>query len=142
MVHKQVNHLLAILHSARVNFLAEHEFGIGIVQPVVKFEFRVLPRLLDRPASEAARHFRDVFLRVTAIHAEGVQFHQLAPVILIQPAFIFFGLLRVGRRTRHAQSSAAPLLARGSLGRLPLRGPRISAQKIVQIEKHRGAFCR
>ena len=68
-----------------------------------------------------------------------MQFHQLAPVIFIQPALVFLRL-RIAhwtRRRRPAESSAAPLLARCALGRLPLRRPRIGAQKIVKVKKHR-----
>ena len=43
-------------------------------------------RLADGPAGEAAGHFGDIFLGVAAVHAERVQFHQLAPVVLIQAA--------------------------------------------------------
>ncbi len=142
-MHKQVDHLLAVLHPARVNLFSQHVFRVGIVQPVVEFEIRILPRLVNRPARKTARHFRDVLLHVTAVHTEGVQLHQFAPVILIQSAFIFLRLLRVCRWTwRPAKSSAAPLLAHGPLGGLPLRGSWIRAQKIVQIKKHRWALGR
>src|SRR5437016_2738911 len=35
---------------------------------------------------EASRHFNDILLRVAAIHAKRVQFHQLAAVIFIESA--------------------------------------------------------
>ena len=49
-------------------------------------EAAALPRVVDRPAGERARHFGDVLLRVAAVDAERVQLHQLAAVVLVQPA--------------------------------------------------------
>src|ERR1700686_3940858 len=43
-------------------------------------------RLKDGPASEATRNFLHVFLCVSAINAERVQFHQLARVIFVDAA--------------------------------------------------------
>ncbi len=83
MMHEQIDDLLAVLHSARVNLFAEHNFRIGVVQTIVKFEIGVLPRFLDGPTGEAARHFRDVFLRVAAVDTERMEFHQLASVIFV-----------------------------------------------------------
>ena len=72
MMREHVDHLLAILHSTRVDFLAKHVFRIGIVQSVVELEIRVHARPVNRPAGEAPRHFGDVLLRVAAVDAEGV----------------------------------------------------------------------
>ena len=44
------------------------------------------PRREDRPARETARNFLHVLLRVTAINAERVQFHQFARVVFIDAA--------------------------------------------------------
>ena len=55
---------------------------------------RIALRLPDRPAGEGARDFDHVLLRVSAIHAERVQLHQLAAVIFVQAALLFLALLR------------------------------------------------
>ena len=129
-----------------MNLLPKHVFGIRIVQPFVELEICILPRLVNGPAGKASRHFRDVFLRVTAVHPERVEFHQLAAVIFVQPAHVLFLLLCLrrgnARRPRAPEPSAAPLLAKGAFGGLALRGSRVRAQEIVQIEKHRRALCR
>src|SRR5207245_10190190 len=112
------------------NLFAEHEFRIGIVQALFKFEIGVDSWFVNRPAGEAARYFGDVFLRVAAVDTERVQLHQLAPVVFVQAAFILFlGLLwihRRARRPRTAKSATAHPLAHGtfdshSLGRSRIR---------------------
>src|SRR5947208_7191988 len=113
-------------------------------EQVIALEIRVLRGLINRPSREAARHFRDVFLRVTAVDAKRVQLHQFASVVLVQPALVFLRL-RIAHWTRRpgpAESSAAPLLARRALHGLSLPPPWISAQKIVQVKKHRRALSR
>ncbi len=124
MLRQKLNHFFAVAHPAGVNFLAEHNLRVGIVHLVVKFEFRILPRLFDRPSRKAARHFRNIFLRVAAVHSKRVQLHQFAAVIFIQPAVLFFLLLLLWRRRpsktsvalacRAARSAARRCCARGS----------------------------
>src|SRR5882672_9566497 len=141
MTHEQLDDLLAVFHAAGVNLFPEHILWVRIMQPLIEFEIRVLPRLVHRPAGEAARDFGDVFLRIAAVHTECVQFHQFASIIFVEPALIFLrGLLRIWSRTRRprpAESSAAPLLPRSAL-----RGLRIGAQEVVQVKKHRRTFRR
>ena len=43
-----------------------------------------LTRIVNRPAGERTRHLGHVLLRVAAVHAERVQLHQLAAVVLVQ----------------------------------------------------------
>ena len=72
---------------------AENGLFPFVVSPVVVGERPALIRLVDGPAGEAARHFDDILLRVAAVHAEGVQLHQLARVVLIQAARGLLGAL-------------------------------------------------
>src|SRR5579872_4000452 len=51
-----------------------------------------LVKRLNRPAGKNARHLRNVGLGIASIHAQGVQFHQFAAVILIQAARGSIGL--------------------------------------------------
>ena len=146
-MQQQVEHLLAVFHPARVNFLAQHVLGIRIVQPLVEFESRVATRLVNCPSGEAARHLGHVFLRVAAVHAQRVQLHQLARVILIQPALIsFLRLLRIRHRRRpappHSPRSVAPSLAHGAFRSDALRRARVRAQPVVQVKQHRRALRR
>ena len=39
---QQLDGLLSVFHAAGMNFFAQHDFGIGIVQALVKFELRIL----------------------------------------------------------------------------------------------------
>src|SRR5215210_425684 len=84
---KDVEYLLAIVHAAALDPMSEHDFLAGIVQARIESEsVAVLPWIVDRPSRESARDLGDVLLRVSAIHAECVQLHQLAAVVLVQAA--------------------------------------------------------
>ncbi len=66
--------------------MAQHQLLALVVQFIVEEKPAALAGFENRPAGEAARHFGDVVLRVAAVHAERVQLHQLAPVVLVQAA--------------------------------------------------------
>ena len=93
--------------------------------------------LLDRPAGERARHLGDVLLRVAAVDAERVQLHQLARVVLVQPARRAWrcrragiaGMAGVERRRRRAHRGRAC-------------GRSVGAHPVVEIEEHRRALRR
>ena len=85
MVRQNFEHLQPVAHAAaRGNGDAEHVLLAFVVHPLVEFEIRRPLRFADRPSGKAARDFSDVLLRVAAIDAQRVQFHQLAAVVLIQ----------------------------------------------------------
>ena len=86
MVDEQAQHALAVvLAAARGQPRAEHGLVAAVVHARPEDETGVVARTLDRPAGERARHLGDVRLRVAAVHAERVQLHQLARVVLVQP---------------------------------------------------------
>jgi hypothetical protein len=100
MPRQNIQHLLAVFDAAAGrDHVAQHDLLALVVQLVVVEEAAAFTRLLNAPAGEAARHFGDVFLRVAAVHAERVQLHQLAPVVLVQAA-LHFPLLVVGVQVR------------------------------------------
>src|SRR6185369_17443950 len=61
-------------------------------------ELHVLPATLTRPrelpAGERPRDFDHILLRIAAVHAERVQLHELACIVLVETA----GLARPGRQ--------------------------------------------
>jgi len=63
----------------------------------VEFEAAAALGAIDRPAGEDARSLDDVGLRITAVDAEGMQFHQLAGVVFIEPFRRLFVLCRIAR---------------------------------------------
>ena len=70
-----------------------------------------------------------------------MQLHQFPAEIFVQPALLWFLVLPLLRRARRITvRPAAHLLARGAFGGQALRGIGISAQEIIQIEKHRRAL--
>ena len=81
-----------------------------------------MPRVVNRPARERARHFGDVLLRVAAVDAERVQLHQLAAVVLVQP--LRHVLLRVGLLGA-ACAGISPRCARPAAAGRPNCGSRI-----------------
>ena len=93
MTSQNVEHFQAILDAAaRGDFHAEHDFLTVIVESFIEIEATAPLRLANGPAGEAARHFGNILLRVAAIDAEGMQFHQLARVIFIETASRFWFL--------------------------------------------------
>ena len=86
-MHQNVEHFQPIfLAPAGGNGHAQHHLLAFIVDSGVELEPAAGPKaVLDGPTGEAAGHGDDIFLRVTAVHAERVQLEQLAGVILIQP---------------------------------------------------------
>ena len=118
MVRHNVDHLFAIgLAAARGNGHAQNGFLTVVVQAGHELELAAALRLVDGPAGEAARHLRDVFLGVAAVHPQGVQLQQLAAVILVQATAL------------RARSAAESLRGSGT-DRLP----------VIQVEQHGRAF--
>ena len=123
--HGQHVQQLAALHLAVLfDLCAQHRFRSALV--ALRREYKVSAELrpIDGPAGQHARHLRHVGLRVAAIHAQRMQFHQLARIILIQPGVGF--LFRIGpprcgrfralgcRRIRpHANPQTCPAPAAG-----------------------------
>ena len=75
MAGEQLDGLLSVFHAAGMNFFVQHDFRIGIVQAIVKFELRILARLFDGPSGKATGQLGDVFLGVAAFDTESVQLH-------------------------------------------------------------------
>ena len=69
-----------------VNVLPSTVFVPVVVHLRAEDEAAALLRAIDRPARQDARDFDHVLLRVAAVHAERVQLHQLARVVLVQAA--------------------------------------------------------
>ena len=107
-----------------LEFLPEHDLVSLVVRPVVEHEPRAAIGPLDAPSGENARDVDDVLLRVPAVHAECVQLHQFAGVILVDAS-------------PHPRSPS-PQRGEGARG----RGPRRYALGIIQIEQHGGAARR
>ena len=85
MTGQNVDDLEAILLAAAGgNLVAEHLFFRGIVHEGGEGEFGFLVWLANGPSGEAASHGDHVLLGVAAVDAEGVEFHQLASVVLVQ----------------------------------------------------------
>src|SRR5262249_60526355 len=127
---------------ARFDHVAEHDFLAGIVEARIEPEAAAKPRVLDRPPREGARDLGHVLLRVAAVHAERVQLHQLAAVVLVETPAGILALWRAWRRGQtprhHEAAERTPSEARRKRGRSSwLRFP--CAQPVVEIEQHRRA---
>ena len=67
--------------------MPEHDFLAGIVHQWNEVEPALrLPRALERPPGEGARHVDHVGLGVAAVNAQRVQLEHLAGEVLVQPA--------------------------------------------------------
>src|SRR5215212_7315874 len=78
--------------------MSEDEFLPGIVNARIELKTAAHARIVNRPPGQRARHFGDVLLRIAAVDAESVQFHQLAPIVFVETSLRARGALRLGRR--------------------------------------------
>src|SRR5665213_3793022 len=101
VARQQIEHFLPIPDASGLDLMAEHGLGIWIVKPLVEPELRIASRRANRPASEALGHFNDILLRISAIDAQGVQFHQFPAIVFVKAASLLL-LLITGDPLRHA----------------------------------------
>src|SRR6266700_4544101 len=142
MMRQQVQHLHSFFLPVLFDPLAEDNFLARLMAALFETEVSTFARLANCPAREDARYFRDIILRVTAIDAEGVQFHQLASVVFIQAVTIGFALrwpLVFGKTGCSETSSASvssttvPRVAPQSKRLIRIRS---NAQPVIKIKEH------
>ena len=66
--------------------MPQHVFGARLVHARIELESPTFLRFFYGPAGEYAGDFGHIFLGITAVDSERVQFHQLAAVILVESA--------------------------------------------------------
>src|ERR1700736_4517382 len=113
----EMNPAVSPLPPAAKNLAPEPHLRAVIVQPLPEFEAAATLRLTNAPTRKATRNFRHIPLRIAAIHAECVQLHQLARVVLVKTALWPLGI-----------PAAHPLQ--------PLGGVWIDGLKIVEVKQH------
>ena len=95
MMRQNVDHLQTVLLAAAGgDLVAQDGLLTGIVHEAANTNSGLCVGLADGPAGEAARDRDHVLLRVAAVHAQRVQLHQLAAVVLVQPVRLPRQLLR------------------------------------------------
>src|SRR5216117_1209051 len=89
MFGQNIENLFAVvLSAASLDAMAEYGLFAGVVDPGIEPEAGALPRILDRPSCEGARHLCHVLLRIPAVHAQSMQFHQLTPVVFVEASLV------------------------------------------------------
>ena len=84
MTREDIDNVQAVLlGAARWKDMTENDLFLPIVSGGIELKLGVFVRVIDRPAGKRPRDCNDVLLRVTSIHAQRVQFHQLARVVLV-----------------------------------------------------------
>ena len=91
--------------------MPQDKFFALVMHLVVVEEATALAGFVDGPAGEAARDLDDILLRVAAVDAQRMEFHQFTRVIFVQ-ATLYFPVLGFGVQIR------------------------LHGLKIVQVEKH------
>src|SRR6185295_2521047 len=86
MACQKIDDLNTVVHAAERDPPPQHDFLARIVQAWLETKLGIAARPQKRPAGKAARDFTHVLLRVAAIDAKSMKFHQLASVIFIEPA--------------------------------------------------------
>src|SRR5262245_65889636 len=97
MPGEQVEDVITVLlPAARFDLVSQHHFLAIVVHARLEVETTALPRVGNRPPGERACDLLYVLLCVAAVHAQRVQLHQLARVILVEAAPAV--LSRAGRK--------------------------------------------
>ena len=73
-----------VLPAARGKLKSEHALGGGVVSAWRVEEVATPAQVVDAPSREGARRLVDIGLGVSGVDADGVQFQDLAAVVLIQ----------------------------------------------------------
>jgi hypothetical protein len=81
-----VQHLQSLAFTLGLDAVTEHELGSGLVHARIELEAAALVGLVDGPPGKDFGNLGDIALRVAAVHAQRVQFQQLAPIVFIQAA--------------------------------------------------------
>src|SRR5574341_109700 len=97
MCEQDFEHLIHILIAlACGQCMTQHYLLAAIMLVSIKSEMALLPAsMMDSPASQRPRHFLYIPLRVPAIYAQRVQFHQFAGVILIRSRFMVLNVVEI-----------------------------------------------
>src|ERR1700733_9702962 len=96
---QQVQNFLAFVLAFGLDAMSENELGTGLVHARLAAESEAFERLLDRPSGKNFGDFGDIALRVSAIHADCMQFQQLAAVIFIEAGVLLAPLIRFRGKT-------------------------------------------
>ena len=104
--------LAVLLAAATVDPMPQDHLLAVIMNPRLELEASALPGHFNRPTGECAGYVLHVLLGVAAVHAERMQFHELAGVIFVEPA-------------RRPTSPVLPVLVRRRT--LP----------VIEVEEHR-----
>src|ERR1700733_10284918 len=135
---QQVQNFLAFVLAFGLDAMSENELRTGLVHAWLIAESEAFERLLDRPSGKYFGDLGDIALRVSAIHADCMQFQQLAAVIFIEAGVLLAPLIRVRRKTAWASIRA---ISHGPCGdALRLHRVRSHAHPVVEIKEHRWTF--
>src|SRR5439155_21207430 len=92
MSGEKMQHFASFFFAVGFDAMSENDLVAGLVHTLLERKAALLG-LLQSPSSENSRDLSDILLSVSAVYPERVQFHQLAPVVLIQAAAPSLGLL-------------------------------------------------
>ena len=100
---QHVQHFPALVFAFGLDAMSEHKLRAGLVHARLVLETAAFVGLVDGPAGKDFGDFGDVALRVAAVHAERVQFQQLAAVVLVEAAVLLRFAFGFGRRKRRGR---------------------------------------
>src|SRR5450432_350092 len=84
MMGQHLQRLNTFLLAMIAELVPQNELVARFVRPLVELEVAAAIWLVNTPASQDLCQFRHIFLVITAVHAQRVQFHHFTRVILIQ----------------------------------------------------------
>ena len=103
---QHLQHLRPFFFTVFFDAMTQHNFIARFVHGRLELEPSALARLGQSPSGEDLRNFSYIRLRVAAIHAERVKFHQFAAIVFIQPVC---SLLLAGDRAARPEATPSSM---------------------------------
>src|SRR5215472_2129782 len=133
---KYVQHFPALLFALRLDVASQDKFRTRLVHARVEAEAHALFRLVDGPAGKNLGHFCDISLRVSAVHAQRVEFEKFATVVFVESAVLL--ALAIGIRSGTDTGTAVRSVAdnRPLRHSESLHGIGSDAHPVIEVVQH------
>src|SRR5579871_2802276 len=112
---QHVQDFFAFVFAFGLDTFSENKFRSGFMLARIVEKAAAIVGLVDRPSGENFRDFRYIALRISAIHAERVEFEQFPAVVLIEAAVLLAALIPIGRETSRSSVGTVHRARRNAL---------------------------
>src|ERR1700727_1758793 len=90
-----MQHFPALVLALGLDAMSQHHLRSRLMHARIELETAAVVRLIDRPSGKNLGGLGDIALRIAAVHAEGMEFEQLASVVLVESIVLFLFRIRL-----------------------------------------------